>query len=263
MSQIKPTVTAINAFNDNYIWAVSNNGNAALIDPGDADVCIKYLENNQFVLSEILITHHHNDHTGGINKLLAYAKDKAWQVSVFGPANEKIDDINVQLKENDTVNLTSIGCLFTVLDIPGHTKGHIAYYNNDMLFCGDTLFSGGCGRIFEGTPAQMYQSLTKLANLAGGTLVYCAHEYTQANLTFALAVEPDNLALQAYAKQVKEKRSRSQSTIPTSIALEKTINPFLRSNEPAIIKSAQGYTKQNLDAAADVFTAIRAWKDNF
>ena len=265
MTNSHQIVTAINAFNDNYIWAISsqNNDKIALVDPGDAVVCIKYLQENNLALSAILITHHHSDHVGGIEKLLEYSKDKAWPVTVYGPATEKIAQLDITLKENDTVDLTELDCQFTVLDLPGHTKGHIAYYNDNMVFCGDTLFSGGCGRLFEGTPQQMHHSLTKLASLATDTLIYCAHEYTQANLAFALAVEPNNTDLHNYAEQVKMKRQQNQATIPTNIALELQINPFLRCHEESIKLAAQTYNNQNQPNDSEVFSAIRAWKDNF
>ena len=265
MTTIKPTITAINAFSDNYIWAIStkSNDNIALVDPGDADVCIDFLEKNHLQLSAILITHHHNDHVGGINKLLAFSQNKSWQVTVYGPAKENIAQIDVKLKEGDKVNLDTLDCHFTVLDLPGHTKGHIAYHNDELLFCGDTLFSGGCGRVFEGTPEQMHHSLTKLAKLPKTTLVYCAHEYTQANLTFALAVEPSNVDLQQYVEQVKIKRLNNQATIPTTIGLEQQINPFLRCQELTLKSSANKYSNNVASSASDVFTEIRAWKDNF
>ena len=259
------SVAAIKAFNDNYIWALANNTNnkLALVDPGDASVCIDYLEKNNLSLSAILITHHHNDHVGGIKELLAYAKAKAWSVTVYGPAKENISLLDVKLKEADIVKLTELDIEFTVFDLPGHTKGHIAYYNNEVLFCGDTLFSGGCGRLFEGTPKQMHQSLAKLASLPDSTLVYCAHEYTQANLSFALAVEPNNAALHNYVEQVNLLRQNNQSSIPSSIGLERQINPFLRCHEKAIKLSAQHHSNACQTNDDEVFSVIRAWKDNF
>ncbi|MEI6895566.1 MAG: hydroxyacylglutathione hydrolase [Colwellia sp.] len=270
MANTQPTITAIKAFNDNYLWVISTQATnkVALVDPGDADVCIAYLQKNKAVLSTILVTHHHKDHVGGIKELLAYAEKNGWSVVVYGPANENIAQLNIALKEGDIVTLTELHCAFTVLDLPGHTKGHIAYYNDTIVFCGDTLFSGGCGRVFEGTPEQMHHSLTKLANLASNTLIYCAHEYTQANLAFAFAVEPNNIALQNYAEQVKSKRQQNQATIPSTIGLERQINPFLRCHEPTIKHAARQYSerhniKQSEKSDSDVFAVIRAWKDNF
>jgi len=265
MANSQPVVTAINAFNDNYIWAISNQktNKVALVDPGDALVCIAYIQKNNAILSDILITHHHKDHVGGIKELLEYAKSKNWPVTVYGPANENIKQLDVTLKENDTISLTELNCQFTVLDLPGHTKGHIAYHNDKVLFCGDTLFSGGCGRLFEGTAKQMHHSLAKLSNLPADTLIYCAHEYTQANLAFALTVEPNNSELHNYVEQVNKKRQQNQATIPSNIAQELQINPFLRCHEPSIKQAAQAYSKRDQACESDVFSVIRAWKDNF
>jgi hydroxyacylglutathione hydrolase len=265
MTNSHPMVTAIKAFNDNYIWAISSqvNNNIALVDPGDALVCIAYMKEHNAVLSAILITHHHKDHVGGVKELLEYAKNKNWPVTVYGPASENIKQLDFTLIENDTVCLTELNCQFTVLDLPGHTKGHIAYHNDRILFCGDTLFSGGCGRIFEGTPEQMHHSLTKLAKLPADTLVYCAHEYTQANLAFALAVEPSNKQLYSYAGEVSLKRKNNQATIPSKIGLELQINPFLRCHEQSIKQAAQAFSKQDQICESEVFSVIRAWKDNF
>jgi hydroxyacylglutathione hydrolase len=258
-------VEAISAFNDNYIWAIRSNKNntLALVDPGDGKVCLDYIEQQGLLLSSILVTHHHIDHVGGIASLLAYAKSKAWPVTVYGPAKESIAQLDITLKENDIVNLAELNCQFTVLDLPGHTKGHIAYHNDKILFCGDTLFSGGCGRLFEGTPEQMHQSLSKLANLGSNTLIYCAHEYTQANLAFALAVEPNNSDLQNYVAQVNNKRLQNQATIPSNIAQEKLINPFLRCHEQSIKLAAQDYSHKKQSSDSEVFAVIRAWKDKF
>lgn len=272
MSSIKPDnsaikVSAINAFTDNYIWAISSQNNTVLVDPGDADVCIQFLEKNQMVLNAILITHHHRDHTGGINKLAEYCQNKQWPLTVYGPAHENISQCDVKLIEKDTVELPKINVSFQVIDLPGHTSGHIAYFtnneNNPLLFCGDTLFSGGCGRLFEGTPKQMLTSLTKLANLPNNTKVYCAHEYTQANLKFAIAVEPSNENLHNYIKEVEGLRENNQATIPTTVELEKRINPFLRSHEATIQASAKNYDHNTGVNSLDAFTTIRRWKDQF
>ncbi len=287
MSNIKTddntlSVEAISAFNDNYIWAIrSEHSNAlALVDPGDGKICIEYIEQNKLVLHSILITHHHKDHVGGIKTLLDYVENYAINknvaVTVYGPANENIAYLDKKLSENDDIVLAEFNCQFNILDLPGHTKGHIAYVNNGsneqpILFCGDTLFSGGCGRLFEGTPKQMHNSLNKLAELADNTLVYCAHEYTQENLAFALTVEPMNDDLQQYAAQVKSLRLQNQRTIPSSIGLEKKINPFLRCSQKEIILAADNFrnthpksssvTKYN--NATEVFSTIRQWKDQF
>lgn len=262
-------ISAIKAFTDNYIWAIENSTHVALVDPGDADVCIKYLQQHQKTLSALLITHHHSDHTGGIKKLVAYCQQKQWPLAVFGPAHEDVPCCEIKLIENDQVNLPNLEVTFRVIDLPGHTLGHIAYFaenksnHEPILFCGDTLFSGGCGRIFEGTPEQMFSSLTKLAKLPEQTKVYCAHEYTQANLNFALTVEPNNQDLIRYNNQVKILRESNQSTIPTTISIEKQINPFLRSHQSTVQTSAINFDKNTQANTLDAFTTIRRWKDQF
>lgn len=260
-------VTPIKAFSDNYIWAIASENIVALVDPGDASVCIEFLENNKLTLNSILITHHHVDHTGGINELVKYCQQKQWQLTIYGPATENIPHCDIKLNENDTVVLGELNINFKIIDLPGHTAGHIAYFANNnlepMLFCGDTLFSGGCGRLFEGSPEQMLSSLTKLANLPENTQVYCTHEYTQANLAFALTVEPNNQALVNYHNSVNELRAKNQATIPSSIQLEKQINPFLRCHKQSIQLSAQQFATDTNATALDTFTTIRRWKDQF
>lgn len=270
-------VTAINAFNDNYIWAITTpeNSNLVLVDPGDAKVCIAFIEKNNLILTSILITHHHHDHTGGIDELANYAQhklslyenknenEKNNRVNVYGPANENITGITHKVNQNDTVYLSELACGFSVLALPGHTLGHIAYVNDTSLFCGDTLFSGGCGRLFEGTPAQMHNSLDKLKALNGTTLIYCAHEYTQVNLNFALTVEPNNEALQQYYIDVVTLRQQNQSTIPSSIAVEKAINPFLRCQSNEVINAVTLHDLQCSSDEVAIFTALREWKNSF
>jgi hydroxyacylglutathione hydrolase len=258
-----PRVQAIKAFNDNYIWSVEKNGYCALIDPGDSQVCINYLQEQQLKLSAILITHHHRDHTGGIAELLAYSKEHCLDVVVFGPEQEQTGCEHLKLTDGDRISIPGLELEFNVFDVPGHTLGHIAYYNENWLFCGDTLFSGGCGRLFEGSAEQMHSSLAKLASLAPTTEVYCAHEYTSANLTFARAVEPDNQSLINYQQQVQSLRSTNKSTIPSTIGLEKKINPFLRCHEPQIKSSAEHYLGTKLENDVQILKAIRQWKDNF
>ncbi len=264
-------ISAIKAFSDNYIWAITNETMAGLVDPGDADTCIRYIEANKLTLSTILITHHHPDHTGGIEGLLNYCQKNNWPLTVYGPANENIPHCDIKLIESDEVNLPALNINLQVIDLPGHTAGHIAYFSSDseitnkepVLFCGDTLFSGGCGRLFEGSPAQMLHSLTKLAHLPDNTKVYCAHEYTQANLTFAKTVEPDNQALIHYSEQVKNLRAKNLATIPTTIKVEKQINPFLRCHIPTLQNKAN-HLENNVQAnSLDTFTKIRRWKDQF
>lgn len=261
------SITALNAFSDNYLWVISNGVNAALVDPGDADVCIKFLIKSQLTLTSILITHHHADHTGGIEKLVSFCKEKQWPLTIYGPEKENIPYCDNKLSGSDIVNITELSIEFTTIDLPGHTAGHIAYFakinNQPVVFCGDTLFSGGCGRLFEGTPEQMLQSLNKLKALPENTKVYCAHEYTQANLVFALTVDPENKDLINYKKKVDKLRSKNQSTIPTTIKVEKLINPFLRSHTNSIKVSAIKHNKNKETNTLESFTTIRLWKDQF
>ncbi len=265
MTTLKSTVTAINAFSDNYIWAIGSNEhtNIALVDPGEPQVCIDYIEEHKKILTSILITHHHPDHVGGINALVDYCQQHSWPITIYGPANENIPQRDIALVENDVVELKAVGITFKVIDLPGHTAGHIAYVNQDSLFCGDTLFSGGCGRLFEGTAEQMHHSLNKLSNLPDSTQVYCAHEYTAANLNFALTVDPENFDLINYFNQVANLRAQNQTTIPTNIGLEKSINPFLRCQQVALQASASDYSNKNVSLGEETFAVLRQWKNNF
>ena len=213
-------VTPIPAFRDNYIWALHDDKLAVLDDPGDAAPVFNFLREKNLQLNRILITHHHNDHVGGNRDLLA-----KFPVPVYGPAAEKIDTLTQRLNENDIVNLPQLGLSFRIIEIPGHTAGHIAYVGHSMVFCGDTLFACGCGRLFEGTAAQMQVSLSKLAALPGDTKVYCAHEYTLANIAFARAVEPDNAALLQREFDDREKRGNNIPTVPSTIQIELATNP--------------------------------------
>lgn len=251
-------VTPIPAFRDNYIWAIHDDNNAIVVDPGDAAPVLDFLRERKLELVTILITHHHNDHTGGNQDLLA-----RYPVPVYGPASEAIDTLTTRLKENDTVTLPAFDLTFTVLDIPGHTAGHIAYVGHGMVFCGDTLFACGCGRLFEGTPAQMYASLGKLAALPGDTQVYCAHEYTLANIAFARVVEPDNEALVQREFAEREKRGRNLPTVPSSIALERATNPFMRSEIPAVVAAANKRSHSLHLTPIGVLATIRDWKNSF
>jgi hydroxyacylglutathione hydrolase len=267
------TVTAIPAFSDNYIWAITStnvklaNESAlmpvALVDPGDAAPCIAFLEKNNLQLCAILITHHHPDHTGGVAELKNHCKNKDWPLTVYAPVNTAINNVDVRVTDNHTVELTELSVSFKVIDLAGHTLDHIGYYANDIVFCGDTLFSGGCGRIFEGSPQQMLTALTRLTDLPERTHVYCAHEYTLANLTFALAVEPQNAELVHYYNQVIKRRAQKLPTIPTSILLEKKINPFLRCDQQEIINSADNFSSKKSVNTLDTFTVIRQWKNQF
>ena len=265
-------IIAIPAFSDNYLWLLHNGKRAVVFDPGDAAPVQRALLELGLPLDAILITHHHTDHIGGVAQLRSQTSAK-----VYGPATEKIPEPYVRLGEDDSV--TALGLEFQVFDVPGHTAGHIAYYaapspqlageaasttadNAPLLFCGDTLFSGGCGRLFEGTPAQMLASLDKLAALPGQTRVYCTHEYTLSNLRFALVVDPDNAELTAYQTHCLELREQGQPTLPTTIAQELLINPFLRSRRPALVAAAHQFDAQAHDETT-VFAAIRQWKNQF
>ena len=255
------TVTAISAFNDNYIWAISAHNNLILIDPGCASVCIDYIEKNNLTLIAILVTHHHYDHVDGIKALIEHYAQQT--INVYTPAKETIPCSTAQVHNGDIINIDELSLDLTVIEVPGHTLGHVAYYNKQFLFCGDTLFSGGCGRLFEGSATQMYQSLKALSLLNDNTQVYCAHEYTLANLAFALTVEPDNEILISYYDKVKKLRANNKATIPTTIAQEKAINPFLRCSQTVIKQQAEAHLQKSLANPIEVFSAIREWKNNF
>lgn len=254
-------VLHVRAFQDNYIWLIRGASPqlAVLIDPGDAAPVLDALPRLGLTPAAILCTHHHGDHVGGIAELLRHFPE----LPVYGPAHEAIEGISRPLADGDRVNLPDLCLDFRVLEVPGHTRGHIAYYGHGWLFCGDTLFSAGCGRLFEGTAEQMHASLTRLAALPADTLVFCAHEYTLANLRFALTVEPDNPATLAYRREAEARRARNESTIPSTLAREQQINPFLRSSVPNVRLAAEKYAGMALPDSASVFAAVRRWKDNF
>jgi hydroxyacylglutathione hydrolase len=251
----------IPAFSDNYIWALHDGHRALVVDPGESDGVARWLQQEGLRLDTILITHHHADHTGGVAALR-----EATGARVIGPAYETMPEPLQRVSEGDTVEV--LGLRFDVIEVPGHTAGHIAYYTPSMdgvplLFCGDTLFSGGCGRLFEGTPAQMLDSLTRLAALPGDTRVCCTHEYTLSNLKFAQAIEPDNAALSAYVAHCQAQRAQNFPTLPSSIGLEKQINPFLRTDEPAVVQSALAHEPGRPADAVSVFATLREWKNVF
>lgn len=256
-----PDLTIIPAFDDNYFWFVHGHERreVAVVDPGDAGPVEAALAAGELELAAILVTHHHGDHVGGVRELLARHPG----VPVYGPAAEAIPGRTVGLSGGETVVLDKLGLSFTVLAVPGHTRGHLAYYGHGTLFCGDTLFSGGCGRLFEGTPGEMLHSLDRLASLPGDTRVCCAHEYTTANLRFALAVEPDNAALSRRMAQVTALRAAGQPTLPSSVRAERSFNPFLRVREPSVRAAAEGHVGHALADPVAVFAAVRHWKDGF
>lgn len=261
-----PLVLPIPAFKDNYIWLILDAGRqrAALVDPGDGEVADQAVRQLGLQLSDVLITHHHADHVGGLGVLRA-----AWPgVCIHGPDNPKIAGIDHRVRPGEAFELPALGLALEALGVPGHTLDHLAYgvrqHGTDprpMLFCGDTLFAGGCGRLFEGTAAQMHASLTALAAWPQQTLIYCAHEYTASNLRFALKVEPDNAALRNRAERVAQARERNEATVPSTLAEEWRTNPFLRVAEPAVLAAAGTWTGQSLRDPIACLAAVRAWKD--
>ncbi|MGH8799099.1 MAG: hydroxyacylglutathione hydrolase [Casimicrobiaceae bacterium] len=257
-----PTIIPIPAFADNYIWLLREGAAAAVVDAGDAAPVIAHLERERLELAAIICTHHHGDHVGGNRELL-----RRWQVPVFGPARETIPGRTHAMHEGDAIVVPGIGLALSVLDIPGHTAGHIAYVGASgaapLVFCGDTLFAGGCGRLFEGTPADMVASLDKLSALPDDTLVYCGHEYTVANLRFALAVEPANAALRDRESAARATRARGAPTLPSTIGDERATNPFLRTGETAVQAAASAHADRRLADRIGVFAEIRAWKNAF
>lgn len=253
-------VEPVRAFADNYIWMILNDARSqcAIVDPGDAEPVIRWLEREGVEPVSILITHHHGDHVGGIKSLLA----RYPALEVYGPASERIPAITHSLGEGDVVHLDGLGVEFQVLDVPGHTAGHIAYLGEGALFCGDTLFAGGCGRVFDGTFQQLCASLKKIRALPEDTLVYCAHEYTLDNLGFAKWVEPDNPDLQVRDDEDMALQERGIPTVPSRLSLEMATNPFLRFDVPAVIQRAEEQAGRSLAGDCEVFTVLRQWKDS-
>lgn len=254
-------VHPIAAFKDNYIWVIRNRNAVIVIDPGTAIPVIEYIRSERLQLIAILITHHHHDHTGGITDLLQFS-----EVPVYGPRSKNIPAITHPVIENDAIFFPELPLTLSVFEIPGHTLDHIAYYGSHpfgMLFCGDTLFACGCGRVFEGTAEQMYRSLQKLSQLPDETLIYCAHEYTLSNIKFALAADPQNAELLAFEVAAQKQRDHNRPTIPTTIGHEKLMNPFLRCDNQEIIASVQKHYGYSQPDPLDIFTALRNWKNNF
>ncbi|OIJ43329.1 hydroxyacylglutathione hydrolase [Massilia timonae] len=256
-------VLTLPAFKDNYLWLIHDGSNAAIVDPGEAGPVKAALAAHKLRLTAILLTHHHADHIGGVPGLL-----EDWDVPVFGPRDDGIALVTHPLGEGERIAVPGLDLALDVLDVPGHTLGHIAYVRRDpgahWLFCGDTLFGAGCGRLFEGTPRQMMDSLEKFTTLPDETLLYCAHEYTLSNLRFAQAVEPGNAALDARVLADGARREAGQPTIPSTIALEKATNPFLRYRLPRIAHSLVDAGRLQPEATpADTFAALREWKNTF
>lgn len=254
-------IQPICAFSDNYIWLLFDEGSrqAYVVDPGDAAPVLDTLKSMQLELTGILITHHHFDHVGGVQDLCA-----RYQPVVYGPHNPAIKGVTHRLGAGDTLDV--LGMRLDVLEVPGHTLDHIAYVHrgdSPLVFCGDTLFAGGCGRLFEGDPPMMLRSLESLAALPPSTRVYCAHEYTLSNLAFARAVEPDNVSLVERIAMAEATRARDEPTVPSDIALELATNPFLRCNEEGLRSSLRQQGRYPGDSVADIFAAVRSWKDAF
>jgi hydroxyacylglutathione hydrolase len=251
-------ISAVPAFKDNYIWILERDGNAVAVDPGEAQPVEDFLARRRLKLTGILATHHHADHVGGLPALAA-----RWKCETFGPAREVSAHLDHRLREGDRFDVPGLAVSLETLDIPGHTAGHIALHGEGMVFSGDTLFACGCGRLFEGSAAQMVESLGKLARLPGATRVYCGHEYTVSNIRFAQAVEPDNPALDERKARDTAKQLRGEPTLPSTIADELATNPFLRCHEPAVVAAAEAHAGRKLSSPVEVFAEIRAWKNNF
>lgn len=268
--------TPIGAFSDNYIWMIHglrDRTRVAVVDPGEAAPVVGALESRGLTLGAILVTHHHYDHVGGVAEL-----KRRYRVEVIGPADETIPECSRSVRGGERVRVEAIDAEFAVMDIPGHTLGHIAYFcpprpaqrgegrgegRTGALFCGDTLFSAGCGRLFEGTPEQMTRSLSSLQALPTETRVFCGHEYTVNNLRFARAVEPDNVSARDYLETARGLRAKGQPTLPSTMALEIEVNPFLRCRQPTVQKSAERHAGRTLEGEVAVFATIRRWKDGF
>jgi len=251
-------IESIEAFTDNYIWLVTTNEGSIVIDPGESSNVINYLDNNQLDLKAIFITHHHFDHTGGIDEITSY-----YPVNVYGPINN-VETINKRLKDGDRVSI--IGIDFEIIEIPGHTLDHIAYFSenngNPILFCGDTLFAAGCGRVFEGTFEQMYESIIKLKNLPINTKIYCGHEYTLSNLEFAKEAEPFNQDTLSRYNNVLKLREKGTPSIPSLLSTELKTNPFLRCDNKEVQENISTKFKTTKESK-EIFKALRLWKDNF
>lgn len=259
MSALK--IVGLPAFADNYIWVLrASSGAVAVVDPGDEKPVLDYLAATHARLCAILVTHHHGDHCGGVEALIA-----THPVPVYGPATEAIEGVDHPVTGGDCIALPDLGIDFEleVLAVPGHTRGHVAYYRRGVLFCGDTLFGAGCGRLFEGTPETMHASLSRIRALPSDTQVYCAHEYTQSNLRFAARVEPNSVDVQRRAEDAAKRRAEGQATVPSSLELELQTNPFLRWDAPEVVAAAQARLGRAAKDDVEVFATIREWRNAF
>lgn len=249
-------VSPIEALESNYIWMIHDDHHAFLVDPGCGRAAKAALTRHGLELCGILITHHHHDHIGGIADLVETSS-----VPVWGPKDERIPEITILVQDGDQIELPKIQLCFTVIATPGHTRSHIAYVNDTMIFSGDTLFSLGCGRLFEGTPSQMLNSLDRLAQCNRSALIYCGHEYTESNGHFASQIEPHNEALARRCADVKALRAKGLPTLPVSLADELASNPFLRTREPSVLLAAKQHDQSCGSTATEVFATLRQWKD--
>lgn len=254
-------VTPIKALSDNYIWAISQYElpQVVIVDPGEAKPVLEYIQNNNLKLSAILLTHHHADHTGGVAEILRH-----FDVGVFGAKSQNMPLVSDYVGDGTRIEITDheFSLQLHTMAVPAHTLDHMAYFNRKVLFCGDTLFTGGCGKVFEGTPQQMYDALTRLAGLPGDTQIYCGHEYTINNLKFAQMVEPENDTIQMRMRVAIELQELGIPTVPALLSLELLTNPFLRSNIPEVKIAVEQYTGITLDTPVEVFAALREWKNS-
>ena len=255
-------VTAVPAFRDNYIWVIHGMSRhdhvAVLVDPGEPDAILSWLDNQNARPVGVLITHHHNDHTGALAALT-----KRWAMPVYGPKKESIPGVTHPVREGDKVSISGLGLALQVMETPGHTQGHVCYLGHGWLFSGDTLFSCGCGRLFEGSAEEMHASLQRLAKLPPETLVYCAHEYTLPNIGFAKGVEEGNQALAARHQQARQLRKAGQPTLPSFIAQELATNPFLRCHEPTVRVAISHHCGLPVNTDIEAFSLLRQWKDTY
>jgi hydroxyacylglutathione hydrolase len=257
---MKVSVKPIPSLSDNYIWLIINDSEAtvAIVDPGSSAGSISYIEQMNLRPVAILVTHHHWDHVNGIEELV-----DRYNIPVYGPATEFVPHLTTPLKSDDNFSLPELKLSFDVMDISGHTAGHIGYLTDNKLFCGDTLFSAGCGRLFDGTAAQLHASIKRIGQLPGSTIIYCSHEYTLDNLRFAEAVEPDNPAIQSRIIEVEILRGKNLPSLPVTLEMEKRYNPFLRTDRENIMQAVAQHSGQKIDSSEDCFRYLRMWKDGF